>query len=74
MDCKGGGCLTAAAVIFGVPGVRVLAAGEVGGELHLLVETAEQVGGCRSCGVAAAANRRRSICRAVSRSVTGRWW
>jgi hypothetical protein len=30
MDCNDGGCLTAA-VMFGVPGIRVLAAGEVGG-------------------------------------------
>jgi transposase len=58
MDCNDGGCLTAAAM-FGVPGIRVLAAGEVGGELHLLVETVERVGGCRSCGVVAAAHRRR---------------
>jgi hypothetical protein len=58
MDCNDGGCLTAA-VMFGVAGIRVLAAGEVGGELHLLVETVEQTGGCRSCGVVAAAHRRR---------------
>jgi hypothetical protein len=53
-----GGCLTAA-VMFGVAGIRVLAAGEVGGELHLLVETVERVGGCRCCGVVAVAHRRR---------------
>jgi transposase len=58
MDCNDGGCLTAA-VMFGVPGIRVLAAGEVGGELHLLVETVEQVGGCHCCGVVAVAHRRR---------------
>lgn len=57
MDCSDGGCRTAA-VMFGVDGVRVLAAGEVDGELHLLVETVEQVAGCRSCGVVAAAHRR----------------
>jgi len=45
--------------MFGIEGVRVLAAGEVGGELHLLVETNEQVEGCRSCGVVAVAHRRR---------------
>ena len=45
--------------MFGVSGVRVLAAGEVDGELHLLVETTEQVQGCRVCGVVALAHRRR---------------
>lgn len=58
MDCSDGGCLTAA-VMFGVDGVRVLAAGEVGHELHLLVETVPQVEGCRSCGVVAVPHRRR---------------
>ncbi len=58
MDCIDGGCPTAA-VMFGVPGVAVLAAGEVGAELHLLVETVETVAGCRRCGVVAAAHRRR---------------
>ena len=58
MDCSDGGCLTAA-VMFGVSGVRVLAAGEVDGELHLLVETTEQVQGCRACGVVALAHCRR---------------
>ena len=45
--------------MFGVPGVGVLAAGELGGELHLLVETTRQVEGCRSCGVVAVAHGRR---------------
>jgi ferredoxin len=58
MDRNDGGCPTAA-VMFGVPGIRVLAAGEVGGEPHVLVEIVERVGGCRSCGVVAAAHRRR---------------
>lgn len=58
MNCSDGGCLTAA-VMFGMNGVRILAAGEVGGEPHLLVETSEQIKGCRSCGVVAAARRRR---------------
>jgi len=58
MDCSDGGCLTAA-VMFGVDGVRVLAAGEVGRELHLLVETVPRVEGCRSCGVVAVPHRRR---------------
>src|SRR4051812_4232727 len=58
MNCSDGGCLTAA-VMFGVPGIRVLAAGEVDGELHLLVETDQELDGCRSCGVVAVAHRRR---------------
>ncbi len=58
MDCRDGGCSTAA-VMFGVPGIAVLAAGEVGGELHLLVETTDRIGGCRSCGVVGVAHRRR---------------
>ncbi len=58
MDCRDGGCSTAA-VMFGVSGIAVLAAAEVGGELHLLVETTDRVGGCRSCGVVAVAHRRR---------------
>ena len=58
MDCSDGGWRTAA-VMFGVPGVGVLAAGELGGELHLLVESTRQVEGCRSCGVVAVAHGRR---------------
>jgi hypothetical protein len=38
MDGSDGGWCTAA-VMFGVPGVGVLAAGELGGELHLRVES-----------------------------------
>jgi transposase len=58
MNCGDGGCPTAA-VMFGVPGIRVLGAGEVGGELHLLVETDQELDGCRSCAVVALAHRRR---------------
>lgn len=58
MDCRDDGCSTAA-VMFGVPGIAVLAAAEVGGELQLLVETTDRVGGCRSCGVVAVAHQRR---------------
>jgi hypothetical protein len=54
MNCSDGGCPTAA-VMFGVPGIRVLAAGEIGGELHLLVETVDEVEGCRACGGGGAA-------------------
>ena len=57
MDCSDGGCPTAA-VMFGIGGLRVLAAGELGGELHLLVETSEQLEGCQPCGVVAATDWR----------------
>jgi hypothetical protein len=72
MDCSDGGCVTAA-VMFGVPGIRVLAAGEVGGELHLLVETTAETSGCRCCGVVATAHRRREHLLRDARSGTGRW-
>ena len=72
MDCRDGGCSTAA-VMFGVSGIAVLAAAGVGGELHLLVETAERVGGCRGCGVVRWRTGGGSICCAMPRSGTGRW-
>ena len=58
MDCSEG-CPTAA-VMFGVPGVRVLAAErERGGGLLLTVETDRTVEGCRACGVLAVLHGRR---------------
>jgi len=58
MDCSEG-CPTAA-VMFGVVGVRVLAAErERGGGLLLTVETDRQVEGCRGCGVLAVSHGRR---------------
>lgn len=47
------------AVMLGLPGLVVLAAGEVGGELELLVETGPQVTGCPRCGVLATEHGRR---------------
>ncbi len=47
MDCSEG-CPTAA-VMFGVPGVRVLAAERERGGLRLTVETNQQVEGCYQC-------------------------
>ena len=73
MNCSDNGCLTAALMV-GMKGVRVLAAGEVAGELHLIVETAEQVEGCRSYGVVSGAHRRVSTCCATPCSGTGQWW
>ncbi len=58
MDCSEG-CPTAT-VMFGVPGVRVLAAErETGGGLRLTVETDQQVEGCHGCGVLAVPHGRR---------------
>ena len=42
-----------ARVSLGLPGFVVLAAGEYGGELELLVETTERVTGCPRCGTVA---------------------
>jgi transposase len=49
----------AAAVTLGLPGFVVLAAGEYGGELELLVETTESLTGCPRCGVVATLHDRR---------------
>ncbi len=57
MDCSEG-CPTAA-VMFGVPGVRVLAAMRDPVGLTLTVETDQTVEGCRRCGVLAVAHDRR---------------
>lgn len=45
--------------MFGVPGVRVLAAVAEPDGLGLVVETDQTVAGCRGCGVLAAAHGRR---------------
>lgn len=57
MDCSEG-CPTAA-VMFGVPGVRVLAAERNSDGLWLTVETDQTQDGCRSCGVLAVPHARR---------------
>ena len=57
MDCSEG-CRTAA-VMFGVPGVRVLAAVAEPDGLDLVVETDQTATGCGRCGVLAAAHGRR---------------
>ncbi len=57
MDCIEG-CPTAA-VMFGGPGVRVLAAERDGVGLRLTVETDRQVEGCHGCGVLAVPHGRR---------------
>ena len=45
--------------LLGLHGFRVLGAGEVGGELEVLVETDESVTGCRRCGAVATPHGRR---------------
>ena len=44
----------------GLPGFVVLAAGQYGGELDLLVETTESVSGCPRCGVVATLHDRKA--------------
>lgn len=48
-----------AARMLGLPGFVVLAAGEVAGELELLIETGAALTGCPRCGVLATAHGRR---------------
>jgi len=55
MDCTEG-CPTAASVMFGVPGVRVLAAMRDPVGLTLTVETVQTLEGCRRCGALAVAH------------------
>ena len=57
VDCSDG-CPTAA-VMFGVPRVRVLATQSDGVGLRLTVETERQVEGCRGCGVRVVPHGRR---------------
>ncbi len=56
-DATGG----AGAVLLGLPDFVVLAAGEVAGEVELLVETTATVIGCRRCGVVAKPHGRRPV-------------
>ena len=58
MNCTENGCLTAA-VMFGVPGIRVLDADDDGRVLRLTVETVDALTACRCCGVVARAHGRR---------------
>lgn len=59
MVADGSAALEPAVVMLGLPGFVVLAAGEYGGELELLIETSESRTGCPRCGVIATAHGRR---------------
>jgi transposase len=63
--------------MLGLPGMRVLAAGEVDGELEILVETTDTTGWCRDCGVKARSKGRRDTLvrdvAAFDRLVRLRW-
>src|SRR5664280_2337533 len=48
-----------ATLALGLPGFVVLAAGDYGGELELLIETTESVTGCPGCGVVATLHDRK---------------
>lgn len=48
------------ATMLGLAGFEVLAAGEYGGELELLVQTSDAQTGCPDCGVVAVAHGRRT--------------
>lgn len=58
---RGDGSGRASAVLLGLPDFVVLAAGEVAGEVELLVETTATVTGCRRCGVVAEPHGRRPV-------------
>ena len=53
--------MESAVALIGMEGFRLLAAGEVDGELHELVETTEEVIGCPGCGARALSKGRRNV-------------
>jgi len=50
-----------AVALVGMDGFRLLAAAEIDGELHQLVETTADVVGCGRCGTRAASKGRRKV-------------
>jgi transposase len=67
-----------AAALVGMQGFRLLAAAEVDGELHQLVETTATVLGCPTCGTRARSKGRRKVrvrdLPAGGRRVVVEWW
>ena len=59
MDVDGTSAPDIGAIMFGLAGFRVLAAGVIGGELELLVETTEATATCPTCARPAAPHGRR---------------
>jgi transposase len=58
---EGDGTGSVVAALFGLDGFRLLAAGEVGGEVELLIETTAELVGCPECGAVARAKDRRPV-------------
>lgn len=78
MGVDGSAPAAAAVAMLGLAGFRVLAAGELGGELRVRVETEQAVIGCPGCGVLATAHGRREHrvrdVPAGARPVMLVWW
>jgi transposase len=55
------GTASVVAALFGLEGFRLLVAGEVAGELELLIETTADLVGCPECGAVARAKDRRPV-------------
>ena len=61
MVVQGSEWAQAGAVLVGLPDFEVLASGEVGGEIELLVQLRARVEGCPKCGVVAKPKGRRAV-------------
>jgi transposase len=58
---EGDATASVVAALFGLDGFRLLSAGEVAGELELLIETTADLVGCPECGAVARAKDRRPV-------------